>query len=184
MRGIGEQQLKQQEKSEKIILKFMNDSSVKDPTLVQWCHTLDDTGRCFWLRGIVKGTNLTYNTVTKAVDRLLDKDKIWEWPNTHNVRIFQLKFEEWELEYNDLKKGLIDPNEIIKIPRGNITKQQRHILNKQLDMLFTNFKKVATDKEFKKCDKLFNKSGNKTKNFSESIKYMKKITELKFPLID
>jgi len=184
LRGIGEKQVKQQEQSEKLILKFMKNKKVNDSTHVQWCHTFDETGRCFWLRGIVRGTNLDYNTVTKAIERLVEKGKIWEWPKTRHVRIFQLTFKGWKIESRDFEKGLVDPNDIIKIPRGNTPKkQQRSILKKQISLLDSNFFKIATEKQITQLKKIIYQKNIIKANY-ESILFMKKITGFKFPKID
>jgi len=100
------------EKSEKSILDFINkmtelpeeDAKLKDDLVHVWgSHKVKH--RWFWLRGIARGTGLDKNTVTKAIERLIEKKLVWEEPYHKNARIFQLTFGKdwlpgWKWSYN------------------------------------------------------------------------------------
>ncbi len=103
---------KKQEESETKVLDFMHkwvscEQGDVNEQLVSDFGGIDDPRenwvkhRQFWIRGISRGTGMSINTVTKALERLKEKDNVWENPIPSNVRRFQLTYPGWEDSLKD-----------------------------------------------------------------------------------
>ena len=125
--GLSDFHKKQQLETDVKILDWMEDFSIVEPELV-WIYS--DNGRnddvktrAYWINGISKGTGIHKETVRKSIKRLIERELIWEWPNTKNTRIFQHCFVGWKKHYNhSIKYG---STVSIKIPRGDPMKRER-----------------------------------------------------------
>ncbi len=130
--GLTEFHKKQQKETEREILKWMLDFSVNEPKLI-WISSDNDKKevekRVYWINGISKGTGIYKETVRKSLERLIEQELIWEWPNTRQTRFFQLCFNHWKQHY----KYFIKQDAFISIPipriKGSVKERKKLILS-------------------------------------------------------
>jgi hypothetical protein len=146
--GLSNFHKKQQLETDLKILEWMTDFSIIEPNLV-WISTDDEKEdverRVYWINGISKGTGLYKETVRKSLERLIERELVWEWPKTKQTRFFQHCFPHWKQHYKYFMKqrGYFS----IPIPRvkGSLKKEKKILLNKQKKP-----KKATTLKELAK----------------------------------
>ena len=125
--GLSDFHKKQQSETDGKILDWMNDFSIIEPELV-WIYSQngrndDVKTRAYWINGISKGTRIHKETIRKSLERLIEQELIWEWPNTKNTRIFQCCFKDWK---RHLKQSIKYGSTVsIKIPRGDPLKREK-----------------------------------------------------------
>jgi len=150
--GLTEFHKNQQEKTDLKIFQWMTDFSINEPRLVDSTAKKgkpeNPAVRSFWINGISRGTKLDKETVRKSVERLIEKELIWERPKTTNVRMFRLSLKDWKKQYQLVQKygGIISP----KIPRGD-DKEREMKRRKVIPKMKRRKKKISpTYEELKK----------------------------------